>query len=192
MIRLRRNLRLLTLLLGIGALILLPGAAARANHFTVNLTEPVTFDGSLYSYNYAVTNDTADSVYYVVSLTVLPMADAIEAGSLVAPEGFQIAFDPGLGIVDLLADERAFDPGFAIPGFQFKSRYAPGTSTFEALGLAGDDENAVIASGTFVGPVVIPEPGTLALAALPAGLFVLRLRSRGRFHPRGDVPSQKG
>jgi hypothetical protein len=82
------------------SVVLLPGIA-RAQ---VTVTPTVLFDGTLYHYDYTVTNLTSFDLA-IVDVHVAAQADAVQNPT--APPGFITVFDPGVGIVSFLED---FDP----------------------------------------------------------------------------------
>jgi hypothetical protein len=174
MIRRRQYGRLLA---AAGALcaLLAPGAA-RADLVTVIPT--VTMNGSLYHYDYAITNNAPEDLA-IVSIPVLPGPDTIQ--NLSVPDGFVGSFDSGLGFVDFLGDvdmdgnQVVFGQGTTLSGFMFDSPFAPGPGVFQALSVSGT---------SFVGSTSapVPEPGSFALmgAAATSGLFALRRRRAAR------------
>lgn len=159
------------LLAAAGALcaFLAPGAA-RADLVTVIPT--VTPNGSLYHYDYAITNNAPEDLA-IVSIPVLPGPDTIQ--NLSTPAGFLGSFDSGLGFVDFLGDLDVFAQGTTLSGFMFDSPFAPGPSVFQALSVSGT---------SFVGSTSapVPEPGSFALmgAAASTGLYALRRHRAAR------------
>jgi hypothetical protein len=159
-----------------GALLCADSASAQ-----VSLTPAITPIGSLFRYEYSVTN-ASDFELLLVDVQTLALPDAVK--NTIAPAGFQISFDSGLGLVSFLPDADpdtpgTFAPGSTISGFQFDSPYAPDRAAFEAL--AFDDVNAqlVTFNGSTLGPTAVPEPGAIAWClAGGAGLFLLRRRNR--------------
>ncbi len=173
MIQLHRSTTLLASAL---ALLALPGLASADD---VQITPTVTFDGSLYTYHYSVVNNAPETLA-IVSFATYPLPDALTLDPTTFPTGFDIAFDPGVGLVSFLEDSDpntpgAFDPGTTVSGFTFTSAFAPNGSPFEALDVAGNTF-----TGTTLAPNATPEPGVSALgAALVFGLgFATRRRSR--------------
>jgi hypothetical protein len=148
----------------------------------VILTPTVTQVGNLFRYEYSIANN-SDLELLLVDLQTLMRDDAIQ--NAVAPTGFQVVFDSGLGLVSFLPDAddttlETFAPGSVVSGFQFDSPLLPDNALFQAL--AFDDLNGQIVNfaGTTVGPTAVPEPGAVALGiALGFGsLLALRRRSR--------------
>lgn len=155
-------------LLGAGGFALL-AAASRAD---VLLDAAVTFDGSLYHYRYDVVNNT-DTSLAIATFQVIPGSDTIL--NPIAPAGFILNVDSGLGLVDFIADTGDFAPNSTVPGFTFDSAKAPMQSSFLALNVNGEAFSGMTQSPN------VPEPGSLALvgAGLSAGvLFVHRRRAR--------------
>jgi hypothetical protein len=156
------------------ALLLLPATTARANHL-VTLSSVVTFNSalSLYTYNYSVTNNTADPVA-VVSFGVFALPDAVLNPA--APSGFNLFFDAGLGQVDLVEDTQTFAPNVTVSGFTFQSAFAPNPSAYTYVNA---NTGQAFSGGTTLAPTVIPEPGTLTLGlGLAPGLLLVHRRRR--------------
>lgn len=143
---------------------LFSAGSARAQ---VLLTPTVTPMGSLFNYSYSVTNlTTADLAVININGLVL---DPATATNLMSPAGYQITFDPNLGIASFLPgldNASTFGPGSVVSGFSFDSAFAPSTVTFDTL-----DANNGMTAGTTVGPAAVPEASTLV--SLGAGLSVL-------------------
>jgi hypothetical protein len=161
--------------------LLLTPIAARAQ---VSLTSNVTFNAglSLFTYTYSVTNNlpvlppdpldplTVPNTLAFVDLSVPALAGAVLLNPATFPTGFQIVFDPGLGLVSFLEDledplaptPQSFAPQTTVGGFTFNSPFGPQGTSFMATVLP----NGNTISGTTLGPSVIPEPGTLTLLAV--------------------------
>ncbi len=166
MIRSRQCAKLLGLAGALCALVL-PGAA-RAQ---VTVSPTVTSSGGLFTYNYAVTNNTRLDLVLVTIPTISGPGSVL---NLTAPAGFLASFDPGLGLVDFIEDTQAFTAGRTFSGFRFDSPFGPVASQFTALNVQG---------GATRGPTLapVPEPGTLALGlTLAPGLILVSLRRRKR------------
>lgn len=148
-----------------GALgVLFSAGAARAQVLVT--AAPVTSTGGLFNYSYTVTNFNAADVF-IVNLNGLPMAPGALT-NLMAPTGFQITFDPGVGIASFLpasGSVQDFAPGSILSGFSFSSAFGPGTVGFDAEDIAGG-----MSTGTTLAPVV-PEASTLI--SLGAGVLLL-------------------
>lgn len=143
----------------------------RAEPVMVNAT--VTPSGSLFRYNYSVTNSASFDIS-AITINVLSLPNAVQ--NLIAPTGFNIFFDSGLGVVNFVENTRTFTAGTTVSGFQFDSPFAPQVSSFTALGLDAS-QNPIIFTGTTLAPAAaVPEPTTLALLA-PGLLYLLRRRS---------------
>ena len=135
---------------------LFSAGAARAQ---VTLMPTITPNGALFNYSYSVTDFNATDLA-IVNINSLPMVPSA-ATNLMAPVGFMISFDPGVGIVSFLGD---FMPGTPVSGFSFDSTFGPGTVNFDA-----EDNNGVMSTGTTLAPV--PEASTLV--SLGAGVLLL-------------------
>lgn len=154
------------------ALWLLPGAARGQ----VLITPEVTRDGSLYHYHYTVTNHTLSDLSLI---TIQTVAGADVALNPVAPDGFQLIYDSGNGLLSFAPADpdnggTMFEAGQACSGFHFRSPLRPGWARFSALDVNGQKAF----SGATMAPV--PEPGSLAMlgALLVTGLIYRRRRSR--------------
>jgi hypothetical protein len=150
-----------------------------AAHAQVAINPAVSFSNGLYTYNYDVVNNTAETLA-ITTFEVPALPGAIL--NLTAPTGFDISFDSGLGLVSFFEDTDpntldTFAAGSTVSGFMFSSFYAPGVSDFEAL-----DVNGTSFIGTTRAPVV-PEPGTFALfgGVTLGGVLALR-RRRNSLH----------
>ena len=156
-------------------LALLTLAAVHA-HAQVVVPSTVNFDigTGLYNYAYSVTNN---GPTFDIAILNVPVAPASNLLSLLAPTGFGISFDPGVGIVSFFEDSdpgttQTFSPGSTRGLFRFSSTFAPGTVTFDALDAIGDTY-----TGTTQAPTTaVPEPGTLLLAGL--GVLATSFRRR--------------
>ncbi len=141
-------------------------------HAQVFVTPTVTFNGSLYHYNYSVVNATADSLA-LIDLNGLPMV----AGALTnfsAPDGYQITnpYDFNVGIESFLPgldNNTAFGPGSTVSGFSFDSIFAPSAIAFDTTGDPGTP------AGTTLGPAGAPVPEASTVVSLGLGLSVLAL-----------------
>ena len=142
----------------------------------VLVTPTVTFNmaTSVYTYSYAVTNNTANTLA-IVSFGGMPAA-SFTVQNLTAPMGFLSTYDSGNGFISFLEDSnpatlQTFAPGSTITPFTFTSTFAPGASTFQALDIFGNT-----LTGMTQAPV--PEPGVVAFLALamPAVGFLLYRR----------------
>jgi len=183
MIHPRLRARLFGLAGALLAALVLPATAVRAQ---VSINAVVTPSGGLFNYSYSVTNnlpmDPADPTVNrlaIISFAVPARADAVL--NKMAPTGFLIDFDPGVGLVSFAEDAdsatpQTFAPGLTVAGFTFQSPFGPLVTQFEAISPDGTFR------GNVVSPLNVPEPGTLliGLAALPGLALPLRrvLRSR--------------
>jgi hypothetical protein len=125
---------------------------------------------------------TVPNTLALVDLSVPALEGAVLLNPATFPTGFQIVFDPGLGLVSFLEDledplaptPQSFAPQTTVGGFTFNSPFGPQGTSFMATVLP----NGNTISGTTLGPSVIPEPGTLTLLgiALSPGLLAVRRR----------------
>ena len=129
----------------------------------------VTPTGSLFHYDYVITNNTPNELA-IFTLEGLP-ASSNAVQNLTAPSGFQTSFDPGLGLLSFLGDTSFFTAGTTSPDFVFDSPFAPGISTFTALDVTGTE-----IKGSATAPSAVPEPGAVSLFAglLLAGMGLRR------------------
>lgn len=132
-----------------------------------------TLSNGLYHYNYTITNNTGQDIY-LIDINTANQANAVT--NLVAPVGFQKAFDSGLGLVSFLEDTSSFS-STPLSGFQFDSIFQGGQVLFAGDYLDGNFNNQVV-SGTTRGPVSTPEPGSLAILLTlgASGAFYFRRR----------------
>ena len=156
-------------------LTLLICAAVHA-HAQVVVPSTVNFNSGtgLYNYAYSVTNN---GPAFDLAILNVPVAPASNLLSLLAPTGFGISFDPGVGIVSFFEDSdpgttQTFLPGSTNGLFTFSSAFAPGAVTFDALDANGDTY-----TGTTQAPITaVPEPGTFLLLGL--GVLATSFRRR--------------
>ena len=118
----------------------------------------VTPAGSLFHYDYTLTNNTANEIA-IFTLEGLPTGGNV-VQNLTAPTGFQAAFDTNLGLLSFIGDTNFFSAGTTSPDFVFDSPFAPGTSTFTALDVTGTE-----IKGSATAPSAVPEPGAVSLLA---------------------------
>ena len=162
----------------IAVLLLICSAAAMGGPITV--MPAVTQNGSMFHYDYTVANMTG------LDLAVLDIA--VPGGptvfSLVAPTGFQTAFDSGLGLVSFLEDTAVFG-ATPISGFAFDSSLGPGSTSFTAT-LLDAQFNVSTMTGSTTGPAggAVPEPGSLSLLAGGALLLWMHRRRADRLTSR--------
>jgi hypothetical protein len=142
---------------------------------TVTVTDVVTPIGSLFQYDYTVTDGTGELA--VLDIAVTP---GIDISGLTAPGG---AFDFTSTVdtvntptgpeefVSFLENNGVFS-STPESGFIFDSTVAPSASTFDVTLFDG-----TTGSGSVQAPVVTPEPSSLALCVL-AGAALLFWRKR--------------
>ena len=155
-------------------------AIATAAPIAVNAT--VTSLGSLFHYEYSITNNTLDDVF-IIDVTTPKSLTAVT--DLKAPMGFQIAFDSGLGLVSFIEDSSHFA---AIPtlGFSFDSPFAPVASVFNATVVNGTSVVYNL-TGPTESPAAVPEPGTAPILAILALALPVLLRRRRNASNSSDV-----
>ncbi len=139
--------------------LLLPRAVSAA---PLNVTSSVSGNGPLFVYSYTVMNT---SVPDLLSVTLTTPAQAGAVQSLTTPSGFSVFFDAGIGLVDFVADTRAFSIGSSISGFTLQSPFQLGAAPFSALSLDAN-QNPIVTTGV-VSPAAspVPEPGAFGLVA---------------------------
>lgn len=172
----RHYARFLVLAAALLCALVLPGIA-QAEPVMVNAT--VTMNGSLFRYNYSITNNTPLDIS-AITISVLSGSNAVQ--NLLAPSGFNIFFDSGLGLVDFVENTQTFTAGTTVSGFRFDSLFASNLTSFTALALDANG-NPVIFGGTTLAPAAaapIPEPSTLLLALTSGGMYFANHRWRGR------------
>ena len=136
------------------------------------VTPTITPIGSQFHYNYSVTNNTPNDIFDV-DVSVRPGAGVLT--NLVAPTGFQIAYDSGLGLVSFLEDTSTFSSS-PTTGVMFDSYLPPRTTPFAGNYL---DSNFNIQTTTgFTQGANVPEPGLLTLVSgfAVAGALIIRRR----------------
>ncbi len=126
-----------------------------------------------YEYAYTITNNTPDDPF-IIDIPV--PADPTAISNLTAPAGFTSAFDSGLGLVSFLEDTNNFT-STPQSGFFFDSPDAPGSVMFQATVLSASSGDLYTISGPTSAPV--PEPASMVLCLLPAGVWFL-IRRLGR------------
>ena len=147
--------------------ILLSAGSARAQ---VLVTPTATFTGSAFHYSYVFTNLSSTDLP-IIDFNGLPL-DPTAATNLMAPTGYQISFDPGVGIISFLpglANGTSFGAGSTVSGFSFDSAFAPAAVSFDVTG------DPTTSAGTTLGPAGAPVPEASTLVSLGAGLSVLAL-----------------
>jgi hypothetical protein len=130
------------------------------------VTATVTPTGSLFHYSYAITFNPTDPEIVDLTINLLP-GDTLT--NRTAPVGFQMSYDSGLGLLDLLPGlAGSFPLSGTLSGFAFDSPRRPLLTTFDALTILGGT-----LSGPTTGPLgpasPIPEPVTGVLMAIGLG-----------------------
>lgn len=163
----KRDWRLAAAVLALGAL---AATTARAN---LSVEAVVSPSGGGFHYEFSVVNDTlADA--FLVTLTDAPLGDALISATLTAPAGFLANYDPGLGLIDFIADAAVFFPLGTTAGFAFDSLFGPAANftTFQAFTLTGFPTPAAAGQVSFA---AVPAPAGIALWLLGlAGFAALR------------------
>lgn len=146
-------------------------------HAQVAVPSTVNFDAgtSLYTYSYSVMNNGPTFDLAILNVPVAPDSNLM---SLLAPTGFGISFDPGVGIVSFFEDSdpattQIFSPGSTNGLFKFTSTFAPGTVTFDSLDAGGN----TFTGSTQAPTTAVPEPGTIFLVGLGVVAASFRRRS---------------
>ena len=142
------------LLLGLASAISCQAAVTVISSFTV---DPNT---NLYTYSYSVENTGLQDL----ALISLPSSAGSDVFGVFTPTGFSQTYDPVFGFISFFEDSDLFtDPSFAVGSiispFQITSLLAPGSVTYTAYDVAGDEF-----TGTALAPV--PEPSALLLTGL--------------------------
>lgn len=142
------------LLLGIASLLPCQAAVTVISSFTVDLNT------NLYTYSYSVENLGPQDL----ALISLPSSAASDVFGVFTPIGFSQTYDPVFGFISFFEDsdlftDQSFAVGSIISPFQFTSALAPGSVTYTAYDVAGDEF-----TGMAVAPV--PEPSALLLTGL--------------------------
>ena len=148
-------------------------------HAQVVVPSNVNFDlgTGLYSYSFSVMNN---GPTFDLAIVNVPVSAAGNLMSLLAPTGFGISFDPGVGLVSFFEDSdpatlQTFSPSSTNGLFSFTSTVAPGTVTFDALDAGGNTF-----TGTTQSPSV-PEPAAFSLIGLGmVGLLSRRPKSSSK------------
>ena len=139
---------------------LLALASSFASGGTISVASTVTGGPGAYLYAYTVTNTTPDDPF-VIDIPVLKLPAFVT--NLIAPTGFKIAFDSGLGLVSFIEDTKFFT-STPVSGFSFRSIGGPGNVLFAATTLSSTSGNVFTVSGPTQAPV--PEPGYLLLVGI--------------------------
>lgn len=129
----------------------------------VTVSPVVTLSGSLFHYNYTITNGTGLDVP-VIDINVARGTGIIS--NLTAPVGFLTAYDSNLGLVSFLENTALFGAA-PLSGFAFDSPLPARASSFTATFADGS-----VMSGATLAPV--PEPTAISLFG--AGGILLAVR----------------
>ena len=135
---------------------------------SVTVNPAVSQNGGLFHYDYSIANASADDAFLV---DIHVGHNPADIQNLMAPSGFQAAFDPNLGLVSFLEDTSMFT-GAALGGFSFDSPLAPMVSMFTAS-LVDSRSNIYMVTGSTLAPV--PEP-SYALLIAGLGIFGFGIR----------------
>ncbi|MDQ2694170.1 MAG: hypothetical protein M3Z21_02105 [Pseudomonadota bacterium] len=167
----KRGWRLAAAVLAIGAL---AAPTVRANLMVEAVVSPI--GGGGFHYEFAVVNATlADA--FLVTLTDAPLDDALITATLTAPAGFLANYDPGLGLIDFIADAAGFFPLGTTAGFAFDSLFGPTANftLFQAFTESAFPDPAAAGQVSFA---AVPAPAGIALWLLGlTGFFTLRKAS---------------
>jgi hypothetical protein len=115
---------------------------------------------NLYTYSYSVENTGIQDL----ALVSIPASATASVFGISSPAGFSLTFDPFLGFISLFEDSdlftnQSFASGSTTSPFQFTSALAPGSVTYTAFDVGGNEF-----TGLAVAP--IPEPSALLLTSL--------------------------
>lgn len=142
------------LLLGVASAITSQAAVTISSSFNLNTNT------NLYTYSYSVENIGPLDL----ALVSIPASAAANVFGISPPVGFSLTFDPLLGFVSLIEDsdlftDQSFVVGSTTSPFQFTSALAPGSVTYTAFDVGGNEF-----TGSAVAP--IPEPSALILTGI--------------------------
>ncbi len=130
--------------------------------YLLDITYDVTFNGSLYNYNYLLTTTPSESIY---SFTVGGAPDPLNTATM-AIVNYGGASVTGSGISNNSVGWLwGFNSGITSADVSFTSQIAPGTATFTL-----NDDDILWTSPPPI-PAPVPEPSTLALLGVAAAGF---------------------
>jgi PEP-CTERM motif len=137
---------------------------------TINSSFNLDSGTNLYTYAYSVSN-TGPADLALISIAGNAAANIAGVST---PTGFSLIFDTFQGFISLTEDsnlftDQTFAVGSTVSPFQFTSALAPGTVTFTAFDVEGNEF-----TGSAIAP--IPEPSSLLLV----GLALLPISARRR------------
>jgi PEP-CTERM motif len=142
------------LLLGVASVVTSQAAV------TINSSFNLESGTNLYTYSYSIENMGPTDL----ALVSIPTSAAANIAGVLTPTGFLLIFDSFQGFISLVEDndlftDQTFASGSTVSPFQFTSALAPGTVTFTAFDVEGNEF-----TGSAVAP--IPEPSSLLLLGL--------------------------
>jgi hypothetical protein len=139
---------------------------------TISVTDVVTPIGSLFQYDYTVSDGTG--LLAVLDIAVTPGQTITGLTGPGGPTDFETAYDSVLGLVSFLENNAVFT-STPESGFIFDSSIAPENSNFGVTLFDG-----TTGTGAVQAPVAsVPEPGSLGLCATAvAALVFWRKRPR--------------
>jgi hypothetical protein len=142
------------LLLGITSVITSQASVIITSSFILNTGT------NLYTYSYSVENTGIQDL----ALVSIPASATAGVFGISSPAGFSLTFDPFLGFISLIEDSdlftgQSFASGSTTSPFQFTSALAPGSVTYTAFDVGGNEF-----TGSAVAP--IPEPSALLLTTV--------------------------
>ena len=113
------------------------GGNAQAQQVTVPSLVTFSLATGQYTYNYSV----MDATVMELAIVNVPASRQSALMNLIAPTGFGISFDPGVGIVSFFQDNNpttngSFAANSTVTGFSFTSAFGPGGVTFDALDVS--------------------------------------------------------
>ena len=147
----------------------------------VDLNANIDFDTGtgINTYSYSVLNKGTTFDLAIINLNVAPTSDLM---NLAAPTGFDILFDPGVGLVSFLEDAngatpQTFAPGSTVGLFTFTSALVPVPVAFDALDANGSTftGNTLAPGGVALKDAVITGilSGNFALSKSGTGMLTL-------------------
>lgn len=142
--------------------LVLGAASVITSQAAVTITSSFNLDSgtNLYTYSYSVENTGPQDL----GLVSIPVSTAANVFGISPPTGFSLTFDSVQGLISLFEDndiftEQSFAVGTINSPFRFTSALAPGSVTYTAFDVGGDEF-----TGSVIAP--IPEPSALILAGI--------------------------
>lgn len=151
-------------------------ASVLAYPAAVTVSPTVTsLGGGVFQYAYSISNTGPEAVVIDIPVPASPSA----VTNIIAPAGFQDAFDSVLGLVSFLEDTSSFT-ATPTPGFSFDSLSGPGAATFVATLFDGSTVSGSTTAPTSAATAT-PEPSYFYLFSfLAPALFIIKRRNAGQ------------